>query len=958
MSDTIVGIQVTGDTSGLTRELKAAGAAVQQFSGTVGYMFPALKEASAAEKEVTVATKQVSEAVNESVGFFTKLLSVVPAVGAGFQHIGKEALETGVEVQEASAEMVEGLVKVAEAARLAEGHFSFFAAGSALLGAPAILGIISELSERLAESAIHFEHLSGATGVETARLAALSQTMKAAGVENDNVGQAAIRFSRAVETAANGSASHQRALAQLNITSKDFVTALGEAAVHLQNSNNYTQDAANLSILFGRNVQNLIGFLRSSGSELNNLIAEHLEYGEALETAIPASQKLIQEQVHLREQFDLLSFSAFPHIVSGLQAMEREWVYLKELYQVANIYIDAFIEVGRAGLSGLTSIVLNLNSAVLATGLAFGGQFDAAKKATDQAGQYLAQAREQFSALPGIISDANTKAATAMEAGQKQLNELAARNAKKPLGGGERPEDSGIQFGASQQAKEAAANAEVENWQKHQTALINIARETQAEFEKVTITTAQQRMVAAERFAKQELDIAREAVNKKLAIYRASDGAINDPAQYQKLLGERQAADDKYRQDVAKASAKKVEDDKKENDTWDNLIRESGDLQIANIERVAAEEKKMGEADVVRNQNAFNSYADYAQKRAAKDAESALKRQQMDVDADLKTQQAREKGRDIELSEKGFAGNWAARIASAKEYEQRIQADIARVNELSIEEAKAKDAEANREKFNTLESYQQATFVPDDTQTRNAITAATKRMTAAQEEYNTKLAQMQKAQVQALQGAVFGKFNSQFTSFITTVLDGTQSMGQAFKKFTVGILNDLTSALVQMGLKWIETKAIELIGGKTTGSALVLQAAGLAGANAYASTAAIPFVGPELAPAAAATAFAGALAFGAFEQGGVVGNKETFALLHPEEMVLPRNLSTGVQSIINNRSDSNSSSTTGGDNHVHYHAAPGETPSSIAANENAVLNVIRKGMRNGKLSPSGAYARK
>jgi hypothetical protein len=88
-----------------------------------------------------------------------------------------------------------------------------------------------------------------------------------------------------------------------------------------------------------------------------------------------------------------------------------------------------------------------------------------------------------------------------------------------------------------------------------------------------------------------------------------------------------------------------------------------------------------------------------------------------------------------------------------------------------------------------------------------------------------------------------------------------------------------------------------------------------AAANAYASVSAIPVVGPFLAPEAAAGAFAAVMAF---EGGGIIpgvsgGRDSVNAVLEPEEMVLPRTLSSGLQKMIRDGGANNR----GGDTHIH-----------------------------------------
>lgn len=99
-------------------------------------------------------------------------------------------------------------------------------------------------------------------------------------------------------------------------------------------------------------------------------------------------------------------------------------------------------------------------------------------------------------------------------------------------------------------------------------------------------------------------------------------------------------------------------------------------------------------------------------------------------------------------------------------------------------------------------------------------------------------------------------------AFEAMVFD-SQNFGDAMYNLFDGIARSLVSALGEMAAQWLAYQAVQLIVGKTTqataasgivANALVQQQ--VAGLNAYASTAAIPIVGPVAAPAAMAAAIA------------------------------------------------------------------------------------------------------
>jgi hypothetical protein len=189
---------------------------------------------------------------------------------------------------------------------------------------------------------------------------------------------------------------------------------------------------------------------------------------------------------------------------------------------------------------------------------------------------------------------------------------------------------------------------------------------------------------------------------------------------------------------------------------------------------------------------------------------------------------------------------------------------------------------------------------------------------------------------------IMGSFNS--------TLRGMMSGTMTWQQGLFSILGGVADAFFQMGEKiledWITTEVARLFESKATSSASAISeitaAAGVAAANAYASTAAIPFIGPELAPGAAAIALANTMAFTSFaaaEQGMVV-DKDRMVFAHKDEMILPAQLSGGISDLIKNNK-------TGGGKkqelHVHMHANAIDARSFMAyMNQPEVIRPLAK----------------
>ena len=114
-----------------------------------------------------------------------------------------------------------------------------------------------------------------------------------------------------------------------------------------------------------------------------------------------------------------------------------------------------------------------------------------------------------------------------------------------------------------------------------------------------------------------------------------------------------------------------------------------------------------------------------------------------------------------------------------------------------------------------------------------------------------------------LAASTINSFSSGMGQAFEDVIFDSNSLGEAFDNLAEGMARSFVNALGQMAGQWLAYQTVQLLVGKTTAaagaSALVVQAQAAslqAGLNAFASTAAIPIVGPAAAPAAMAAALA------------------------------------------------------------------------------------------------------
>ena len=114
----------------------------------------------------------------------------------------------------------------------------------------------------------------------------------------------------------------------------------------------------------------------------------------------------------------------------------------------------------------------------------------------------------------------------------------------------------------------------------------------------------------------------------------------------------------------------------------------------------------------------------------------------------------------------------------------------------------------------------------------------------------------------------------------------------------------------------------------------------------------LPFIGPVVAPTAAAGAMGAVLAVEgmvASAEGGWDVPANSFARLHAKEMVLPAHLAEGVRNMTGDGT-SGASGRRGGDAHFHIQATDAESFTKQLGRSNSELNrLIRRSIRDGNL---------
>jgi hypothetical protein len=343
-------------------------------------------------------------------------------------------------------------------------------------------------------------------------------------------------------------------------------------------------------------------------------------------------------------------------------------------------------------------------------------------------------------------------------------------------------------------------------------------------------------------------------------------------------------------------------------------------------ERNVAESKKLAEADL----REFE-----ARKHLTEEAEKALDKNDS-FDQDIRDMRLRDDA--DEASTDARLGRERAASITSIEIEQEHIKELARLGQISSQDEVARLNALEAQKLQIEKAYIQqridtilARLGDDDAEEYKKDKA----------EWDRLLNEKQKSEDQYLKNrqknidsaatteqktwtTLMGKINSAFDQSISGLLHGTMTFRKAFANLLDSLLSDFVSFLARKVEKWAEEHLLELAlhstfltnllgldvandaaktaAGAATADLQVTQQAGIAGAAGFASVmASVPFpaniaLAPEVM-AAAISATLGNLAL-ASAAGGWDVPRDTLAMVHANEMILPASISSGLKDMI------------------------------------------------------------
>lgn len=183
---------------------------------------------------------------------------------------------------------------------------------------------------------------------------------------------------------------------------------------------------------------------------------------------------------------------------------------------------------------------------------------------------------------------------------------------------------------------------------------------------------------------------------------------------------------------------------------------------------------------------------------------------------------------------------------------------------------------------------------------------------------------------------VLQNMESGINDAVAGMLTGTRTLQQGMQSIFQSIVGSIVKSILKIPEAWINEQIASLFVQKTTNATTIEANAAVAASGAYAATAAIPIIGPELAMAAAMEAYGAVMGFEglAMAAEGMWNIPRAMpVLVHPGETIMPEKFASGLRS--GNLPGVGNTNNTSGDNNFTFsptiHGAQGSAGQQLAS---------------------------
>lgn len=166
---------------------------------------------------------------------------------------------------------------------------------------------------------------------------------------------------------------------------------------------------------------------------------------------------------------------------------------------------------------------------------------------------------------------------------------------------------------------------------------------------------------------------------------------------------------------------------------------------------------------------------------------------------------------------------------------------------------------------------------------------------AQHEQKKSELRQQQALQSTEATRGLLESLQSSWAGTLKGMMTGSLTFSQGLRQMFKGVVDAIIGMLANMMARWLVQQILQRVMTQVSARSQVAANAAVAGSGAYAAIAGIPYVGPFLAPAAAASAYAATMAYQAVVPAAAKGFDIPFGdnpltQLHQREMVLPADI--------------------------------------------------------------------
>jgi hypothetical protein len=888
-----------------------------------------------------------------SIQSLTAALDTIPVVA------GRAAVETGG----AFDLMTERIVHAAEVSKLeAAGIGGAFSGLGALIGGGLAVGFLTHFLDETNKEVIALGNLSSRTGVAISSLAGLQLVARELGIDFSAVEQGMARLERSQSLAVEGSKSQAEAFQRIGLTVKDIKNLAPEELFNtvsgaIQNTKSTADAAASSFTLLGRGGGALLPIFREYGGTLEETSKRLGEESKVTEEAYQQALRYQKAMADLGDALRALAISAIPPTLDAFKGLKDLW-----------IDFEYFVKE-----SGVTIKEWALDAASAASVLAAATQGPAAivTEASKFAEELRDNAREAASAI-AYLKDQKSEALGEKAGGGSETFEQNApwnrRGQEPPSGAGAPPPNRMEEWKLQLQQMEDASNAshiimeseELAFWDnilstvklktseeveiRHNIATLN--KDITKELEADVVRSYEEGARAAGEGSEKQLEILRTLYEYTVQVY----GQLSPQAMH----------------------------------AYDEIIAAShkaAERQIKDVTEVAKAAEKAAQQRIEEAQKQLETQhkEDTTQiESSGKQAVGALGGGKGIIGGGIQLEVAQQDTQQLLALDESFA---AASIANARSIEA---AKVEELNKIRSETQAQYDAgalgeQAYNEKIKQLDTEQEAAVEAEQTKELDIT-----RKTADQ---RFQIEQQYAKQVEAVQQEIANRMASELDKMILQ----SRNFHEAITKLWVDIVQGIIKQIDKMATEFI-TRQLIMVAAKRSADAALDAAQGTADVgktvvnNAANAAAAESYIG-----VAAAAAFAGQLeisdgldvpgaiaAAAAVDSAGqpfvaqasaadgweLPSSGGPFPMLgHPDEMMLPAPISTGLKRIITMQSlQENNSSTTNaapaiGNLHYHagdVHAMDGTGVSDVLSKHPAQLAKMVSGLvSRGHLDPRG-----